>query len=188
MPTNPIEVFCDAGISPASMEGPTTSRIQPTLVGRIVLVVPMLDYGYIEQVNEGITSKKGNPSSNIVEVLAVRRAKEICAEKKLTNYVIYTDNTSAAETAAAPEIKWLEAGRLQLASLLLQRIVNRARYLRQSSRKVINRAPPNEAQRDAFLLFNAEKLEFKLSKSALWNKIQTDIAAARGAGQQRLEI
>jgi len=85
-----------------------------------------------------------------------------------------------------PEVRWLETGKLQLASLLLQRIVNRARYLRQSSRKVIKRMPPGEVQRDAFRLFNAEELEFVLSRSPLWNRIQSEISKAEGLGQEHL--
>jgi hypothetical protein len=187
MTGEPVEVFCDAGISPASMTSPTSSDLQPTLVGRIVILIPSADYGFIEQLREGILNKKGHPSSDLLEGVAVEKARRICLEKKLSSFTILTDSLSSANTARFPEVKWLEAGRLQLASLFLQRIVNRARYLRHSSRKVVSRAPPNEVQKDAFRLFNAQKLEFQLSKSALWNKIQSEIASANGSGQERLE-
>jgi len=39
-----------------------------------------------------------------------------------------------------------------------------------------------------FRLSNAEKLEFQLSKSALWNRIQAEIASAKDAGQERLQV
>ena len=183
----PIEVYCDAGISPASMPSPTASALQPTLVGRIVIVIPALDFGFVEQLREGILNKKGHPSSDLLEAAAVAKAREICADKKLEDHIIFTDSLSSAKAAGRPDVRWLEPGRLHLASLFLQRIVNRARYLRRSSRKVIARAPLNEVQKDAFRLFNAGQLEFKLSKSALWNKIQSEIAAAEGRGQERLE-
>jgi hypothetical protein len=186
-PTYPIEIYCDAGISPASMQSPTNSQLQPTLVGRIVILAPDLNYGFIEQIREGILTKKGHPSSDLLERVAVVRAKGICERKELSNFVIYTDSISAAKAAGVQEARWLESGRLQLASLLLQRVVDRASYLRRSARKVISRAPLNEVQKDVFRLFNAEKLEFELSKSALWNRIQTEIATARGSGQERLE-
>jgi hypothetical protein len=169
------------------MESPTASQLQPTLVGRIVILAPALDYGFIEQVREGILNKKGNPSSDLLERHAVVKAREICVGKKLSNFVIYTDSVSSANAVVVPEVKWLEVGKLQLASLFLQRIVDRARYLRRSARKVITRAPPSEIQKDAFRLFNAQKLEFELSKSALWNKIQVEIVTAQGIGQEHLE-
>ncbi len=187
MPVEAVDVYCDAGISPASMQSPITSTLQPTLVGRIVILIPSIDYGFIEQLREGIMNKKGNPSSDLLEAAAIEKARQICIEKKLSNFTILTDSLSSANAARFPEVKWLEPGRLQLASLFLQRIVNRARYLRSSSRKVITRAPPNEVQKDAFRLFSAEKLEFQLSKRALWNKVQSEIAAATGAGQERLQ-
>lgn len=183
----PVEVYCDVGISPASMPSPSSRHLQPTLVGRIVILIPALDFGLVQQVREGILNKKGNPSSNHIEILAVRKAKEICVGRSLANYVILTDILASAETTGVQEARWLEPGRLQLASLFLQRIVNRARYLRQSSRKVITRVQPNEVQRDEFRLFSAESLEFALSKSALWNKIQSEVAAAKGLGQEHLE-
>jgi len=187
VPAEPVEVYCDARISPASMQSPTASALQPSLVGRIVILIPGHDYGYIEQLREGILNKKGHPSSDLLEKVAVERAKGICVEKKLSSFVILIDSLSSASATLVPEARWLEPGRLQLASLLLQRIVDRARYLRRSSRKVISRSQPNEVQKDAFRLFNAERLEFELSKSPLWNKIQAEIAMAKGIGQEHLE-
>ena len=183
--TKEAEVYCDAGISPASMLSVTTSQVGPALVGRMVVVIPSLDYGFIQQTRDGILNKKGRPSSSLLEIAAVEKAKTICVEKKLAKFVILTDSLSAVN-AKVPEVRWLETGKLQLASLLLQRIVNRARYLRQSSRKVIKRMPPGEVQRDAFRLFNAEELEFVLSRSPLWNRIQSEISKAEGLGQEHL--
>lgn len=175
-----VEVLCDAGISPASMLGPTSSELLPTLVlvGHIVIMIPALDYGYIEQTREGILNRRGNPSSTLVEILAIKRAKEISLEKELADYVILTDIQASFASTGVQEAKWLEPGRLNLPSLFLQRILDRAGYLRSSSRKVITRRPLDEVQKEVFRLFAAEKLEFELSKSALWNKIQSEISAA----------
>jgi len=170
------------------MRSPTVSELLPKMVGRIVVLIPSIDYGYIEQVREGILTKKGKPAATLLESLAVEKARQICAEKRLAGFKILTDNLPSSRTAGSPGVEWLAAGKLQLASLFLQRIVNRARYLRRSSRKVITRPQPNEVQKDVFRLFNAEKLEFQLSKSALWNKIQAEIASARNAGQERLQV
>lgn len=179
------EVYCDAGISPARMPTPNTSTLVPELVGRIVVLIPDLDYGCIEQVDEGITDKKGNPSSNFVEILGIRRAKEICLQKKLKDFEILTDVMAEAVTTGVPEARWIDRGRQNLASLFLQRIVNRARYLRRSSRKVVTKTPTSLVQSDEFRLFNAERLEFRLSESALWNKIQSDFASAKSMMHER---
>lgn len=182
-----IEVYCDAGVSPASMVSPTASDMLPKPVGRIVVLIPSIDYGYIEQSKEGVLTKKGNPDPALLEAIAIKKARQICSEKKLADFTILTGRTSSAKAARFPEVEWLGTGKLQLASLFLQRIMNRARYLRSSSRKVISRPRPNEVQRDVFRLFNAQRLEFKLSRSALWNKIQSEIESARGGGQERLQ-
>ena len=175
-----VEVLCDAGISPAAMLGPSSSELLPTLnmVGRIVIMIPALDYGYIEQVKEGILKRRGNPSSSHLEILAIRRAKGICLEKRLSDYVILTGIQPSFASTGVQEARLLEPGRLNLPSLFLQRILNRAQYLRSSSRKVIRRRPLDEVQKEVFQLFTAEKLEFELSKSPLWKKIQSEISAA----------
>jgi len=181
-----VEVYCDAGISPASMKSPTSGQLLPELVGRVIVVIPALDFCHIEQMKEGFRNKKDKPAIAALETIAVRRSKEICLQKGMANFTILTDSKSVASDSRIAEAQWLEPGRLQLASLLLQRIVNRAKYLRRSSRKVISRAPLTEVQKDAFRLFNAENLDFVLSRSAVWNKIQAEIAAATGAGQEHL--
>ena len=186
MRQEPVEVYCDAGISPAELVTPTRSRISSTLTGRIIVLIPSLDYGCIEQVKEGFSTKKGNPSPNLLEVMAVRKGRDICVEKRLDNFVILTDISSIDAIPDVPEVRYLEPGRLQLASLFLQRIIDRPRYLRRSSRKSITRPPPDRIQNEIFRLFTAERSEFKLSESPLWNRIQTQIAAAKGVGQERL--
>ena len=171
-----IEVYCDAGISPSSMPSPTASLTRLEWVGRIVVLIPSIDYGFIRQVREGILNKKGNPASNLVEIMAIRKAKEICLEKRLSDYVILTDILAKPSTTGVQEAQWLPWGRVHLASLFLQRVMDRAGYLRSSSRKVITRRPVGELQAEEFRLFNADRLEFELSKSALWRKIQSEIA------------
>ena len=169
------------------MSSPTSSHLLPALVGRIVVLIPTLDYGYIEQVKEGFTNKKGNPAIDLLEKMAVRRAKAICVEKNLVGFVILTDSQAAADPQDIPEVKWLEYEKLQFASLFLQRIINRARYIRRSGRKTINRPPVTTLQKEQFDLFNAERQEFELPKSPLWTKIQTEIANRVGVGQERLK-
>lgn len=57
--------------------------------------------------------------------------------------------------------------------------MSRAGHLRQSSRKVFNRAKPNRLQEEILRMFRAEKLEFRLSDSLLWSKIQIEMEASK---------
>lgn len=157
----------------------TSSKVTDKFTGRIVVLVPDKDFGYIESSTINAVTEKGNPASTQMEILAARRAKEISEQKGFENYVILTDNQGAFEQSGIPEVRWLESGKIHFASLFLARIMNRAGYLRQSSRKVIKRAKPNRLQEEILLMFQAERLEFKLSESMLWNKIQMEMEASQ---------
>lgn len=157
------------------MEGLTSSRIVNQFTGRIVILAHAKDFGYIESSTENAVTPKGNPASTQLEILAVKRTKEICAQKGFEDYAILTDNLSAFEQSGISEVRWLEPGRIHYASLFPYRIMNRVGYLRESSRKVINRAKPNRLQEEILRLFQAKQMEFRLSESMLWNKIQMEM-------------
>jgi len=173
-----IEVYSDGSVSPAIMENLTSSQVSSTFVGRIIVLIPHLDYGILEQVKEGIITSKGNPDSTNVEILAARRAKEICNQRGIANYTILTDNLGVAEHSGIDGVRFLETGKVHYASLFLDRILSRARYLRHSSRKVLNRATANQLQEELYRMFVSEKHEIQLSKSLLWQKIQMEIPVA----------
>jgi hypothetical protein len=160
------------------MENLASSKVVGTFVGRIIVLIPQLDYGLLEQVKEGILTTKGSPDSTHVEILAAKRAKEICDEKGIANYAILTDSLGAAEQSKIDGIRYLEPGRVHFASLFLDRIMNRARYLSHSSRKVLNRAKPNKLQEELYQMFSSDKHEIQLSKNLLWQKIQMEIPVA----------
>jgi ribonuclease HI len=161
------------------MDGLTSSKVISTFTGRIAILVPDKDFGFIESSTSNAVTAKGNPASTQMEILAVIRAKEISEQKGFENYVILTDNKGAFEQSGVAEARWLEEGRKHYASLFLERIMNRAGYLRQSSRKVINRAKPNRLQEEILRMFQAERLEFRLSDSMLWRKIQMEMEASQ---------
>jgi hypothetical protein len=175
-----VEVYCDASVSPAIMDGLTSSRIVGQFTGRIAILIPEKDFGFLESSTNNAVTPKGNPASTQMEILAVKRAKQVSEEKGLKDYVILTDNKSAVEQAGISEVRWLEAGRIHYASLFLERIISRAGYLRSSSRKVINRAKPTKLQEEILHMFQSQRLEFQLSKSMLWQKIQMEMAANQG--------
>jgi hypothetical protein len=176
-----IEVYCDGSISPAAMENLASSKVSSTFIGRILILIPELDYGILEQVEEGIMTSKGNPDSTHVEVLAAKRASEICSEKGIANYVILTDSLGAAEHSGIDAVIFLEPGKLHYASLFLERVLSRARYLRHSSRKVLNRAKPNKLQEELYQMFVSKRYEIQLSKNLLWQKIQMERPVAGGS-------
>jgi hypothetical protein len=178
-PSVPLEVYCDASVSPAIMDGLTSSKLGNQFMGRIAILVPAKDFGFLESSTANALTPKGNSASTQMEILAVKRAKELSDQREFGNYVILTDNKSAFEQSGISEVRWLEAGRIHYASLFLARIMGRAGYLRSSSRKVISRAKPTKLQEEVLRMFQAERLEFRLSESMLWQKIRMEMAATR---------
>src|SRR5213593_2863852 len=94
-----VEVYCDGSVSPATMDGLTSSSIDRKFTGRIAVLIPQLDLGFLSKVSEGAVTVKGDPDSTQIEIAAVRRAKEICFDKGIAEYVIFTDNSSASKQA-----------------------------------------------------------------------------------------
>src|SRR2546428_6573544 len=163
-----VEVFCDGSLSPAEMESPKESSVGENLVGRVLIIIPSLDFGLIESVSEGVTTPKGKPASTQVELLAIRRAQRISEEKGMREYIIYSDNIEAVRQSESEHVQWLEAGRIHFASLFLHRVLARGRYLRHSFRKTTKRTPTTAAQEEIFQLFLVKNSEFPLSMCHLW--------------------
>src|SRR5438093_2824616 len=113
------------------MENLTSSRTSGIFVGRIIVLIPQLDYCMIEQVKDGVLTEKGNPAPTQVEILAVRRAREICHERGIARYVILTDSQGALNMGIEG-VRYLEPGKVHYGSLFLDRMMKRAQNLRQS--------------------------------------------------------
>ena len=58
-----LEVHCDASVSPSIMEGLTSSRVTELFTGRIAILVPEKDFGYLERSTANAITPKGNPAS-----------------------------------------------------------------------------------------------------------------------------
>lgn len=180
----PVPVYCDGSISPASMEDAQSSGLLAELTGRIAVLIPELDYGLIEQAKSNLTTEDGNPASTQLEFFAIMRAEVITKERiEGKNYVIFSDCLGAVELAKSERVKFLPLGRPHYGSLFLHRILTRARYLRHSARKVLNRAPLTPLQNEQYRLFREERSEFKLTDSLLWTKILEEIKARSVAEQ-----
>src|SRR5712692_5100072 len=130
--SDPVDVYCDGSVSPATMENLASSKVSTMFVVRIAVLIPQLDYGILEKVKEGILTSKGNPDSTGVEILATKRAKELCEERGISNYTILTDSLGAANQSGTERVRYLEPGKIHFASLFLDRILSRAQYLRHS--------------------------------------------------------
>ena len=174
-----VKVYADGSITPSLMTSPHSSETSThQFFGRICVIIPDLDYGLIERFVEGLLTAKGNPDTTYSEFLAITRALEICKERSLDDYVIYSDAKGAVDQVAAPEVKWLPAGEFNPASAFLSRVLSRASYLRRSSRKITRRMPLTPAQDEVFRLLQADKEGIKLSSSPLWSKLQSDLGLA----------
>jgi len=148
----------------------TSSSLDGPFIGRIAVLIPEIDFGLVEQVKEGVLTIYGEPDSGKLEILAVRRAQEVCVAKAIPSYTIFTDNWSAAQSDVG-EAKWVER-KNNHAGIFLDRIISRPRYLRQSSRKIRSRRPPDKRQEEIFQMFNADKVEFRLSESFIWREVK----------------
>lgn len=176
-----VEVYCDASVSPAKMDQVDSSSIGEEFIGRIVILAPQRDFGFIAMVPTEEATVNGNPASTQLEILAVKKAKEVCDVKGFGKYIILTDNQSAFTKAKVENVRWLEQGKIHYASLFMERIMKRASYLRRSDRKTIKRPPPNRRQQEILTMFNAPGKEFKLSESMIWRKIEMELEA-KGSG------
>lgn len=99
---------------------------------------------------------------------------DLCDAKDFTNYIVYSDCKGAVERFGADRVEWRNRQELRLPNDFFDKVLRRASYLRSSGQKVSRRRPPQSHQIEAFELFNAQHLEFRLSESALWERICRD--------------
>ena len=168
-------IYCDASISPATMSNPLSSQIGTRYVGRIVLICRELDYGKIEQVDDGVLTKEGNPASQQLEVAAIDRALEEFSDKQDQDYEVFSDNIQAVDSAESEHVKFVPIGEFHPASAFLARVMNRPQYLRSSSRKVTLRTVLTPMQKEIFEYFQAKELTFRLSERLVWKKIVSEL-------------
>ena len=173
------EVFADGSITPAVMTGAYSSTVSNEFFGRVCIIILSEDFGLVQRFTEGLLTSKGNPDTTNSEYTSVKVALEICSARKLDDYVIYNDAQGAIQRADNPIVQWLPPGRFNPASAFLQRVIDRAAYIRRSARKVTKRMPLTDAQQEVLRLFQASRDEFKLSSSPVWTKLQHDFETAQ---------
>ncbi len=170
-----IEVYCDGSISGATLED--IERHTANFIGRIVVVIPELNYGLIEKFDDDLMLPNGHGNFLHAEVVAIRRAGEVCGMKGRElnrRFVIYSDNSDAIRIARLSHVKWIGPQERHLADAYLKLVVSRWGYLRRSEGKVHRRRPATPRHLELAQLLNAEHLEFRLSESPLFRMFQTE--------------
>lgn len=170
----PIHVYCDGSITNADMLGPYESSITNTYVGRVMVLVPARNLGYIAQHREGVVTRRGTPDSSYVEELAIRAALGVATRLGLEEVEVFSDCEGAVGRVADPRVRWASRESLYLPNAYFDKVLGRAGYLRKSAGKVGQRRKVEPHQVEAFELFRAPEREFRLSESALWARVQSD--------------
>lgn len=170
----PIHVYCDGSITNADMLGPYDSCITDTYVGRVMVLVPARDLGYIAQHRESVVTRRGTPDSSYVEELAILAAFGVATRLGLEEVEVFSDCEGAIRRVADPRVRWASRESLYLPNAFFDKVLKRAGYLRQSAGKVGRRREVEPHQVEAFELFSTPEREFRLSESALWTRVQRD--------------
>jgi hypothetical protein len=165
-----VHAYCDGSISDAVLIDPVRSRLSGKYVARLLVVIPTCDLGLIEQRQSDILTRRGTPNSVFAEELAIRKAIEFCMDRKVGEFVVYSDCEGAITNVNDPRVCWASRKDLYLPNTYFDRILRRAAYLRRSEGKVKKRKP-TEMHQEIFDLLQAERQEFQLSKSLLWTEI-----------------
>ena len=174
-----VEAYCDGSVARATLEDVHTSRMSD-FTGRIVVIIPELDYGLIEKFYDNLLLPNGHENSLYAEKVAIRRADAICKQKGGQSgfqFVIYCDNGDAVYSAGLSYVKFISPEKFHIADAYLKKVLSRCTYLRGSENRVRNRRPANERQLEITRLMNADHLEFQLSDSPLFRAFEPQVVA-----------
>lgn len=169
-----IDVYCDGSVTNAIMIDTFTSELGSDYIGRAMVVIPALDFGLIEQTRTGMVTKRGTPASSEAEAFAIRTALKVCNDLGLVTYRVFSDCQGAVDRIKSNRVDWRLREQMYLPNSFFDKVLGRAGYLRQTSKTVGKRKPAAAHQVEAFELFQASRREFKLSASALWERVARD--------------
>ena len=171
---NPLEVYCDGGIWQGVMTDAVTAYASD-YVGRTAVVIPDLNYGVVECFHDTLVLANGHEDVFHAEVTAVRHADDACRRKKLREgFVIYSDNGGAVRESNLSYVQLIPEGKFHFADEYLTKMRSRAGYVRRSLGKVKNRRPVSPIHVEIYRLMTAERVEFELSESPLFQKLQSE--------------
>jgi len=170
-----VDAYCDGSICASTLEDYHESGVSDN-VGRICVIIPALDYGIIERFRDPVALSNSNPSSLVAEMLAIRRADEVCRDKIIRSFRIHSDNPEAIKRVGFPNLEHVppHLKKSHFPHVLLKRITERAAYLRQSEGVVKKRRPPTPIWLEITRLMSSESTEFKLSESRLYLSLKLE--------------
>lgn len=171
-----IEVYCDGSVTNALMVDVFKSAIGNEYVGRAMVLVPVLDFGLIEQTRVGMVTMQGQPASNEAEMFAIRSALKVCGALSIADYVVYNDCQGAVAQFTVDHVEWRGREEMYLPNSYFDKVLGRASYLRATNNKVKKRKPAEPHQVEIFNLFQSPRCEFRLSESPLWARVSRDAA------------
>lgn len=160
---NPALIYCDGSIE----------RIRK--IGRVMIVIPCLDYGLIERFYDNLTRADGSENSLYAEQVAIKRADEIRAKKVSEihpEFLILSDNYTAIERTGIQNAAHIVPQSFHYADAYLKKIVQRLGYLRRSSGRVTRRKPFTPSQLEITSLGKTERNEFQLSESPMYSEFR----------------
>jgi ribonuclease HI len=169
-----VAVFCDGSLTNSVISDVFTSSVGDEYVGRAMVLIPARDIGTICQTRERMLTARGTPASEEAEVFAIRTALELCRAHGFADYVVYSDCQGAVRRFPGDRVEWRSREELRLPNDFFDKVLRRASYLRRTSGKVSKRIAAQPHQIEALELFNAAHSEFRLSESALWERVCRD--------------
>jgi len=175
-----IEVYCDGGVGKTILDDVLTAHFQD-YVGRTAVIIPGLDYGVVETFYDSLLLPNGHENGEYAELMAIRHADYACKkmESKLRGgFVIYSDNFGAIKRSGLLHVQHISKDRFHFADEYLYRMMSRANYLRQSAGKVKKRRPASAIHEEIARLMKAERLEFRLSESPLFQAFKSEVSSS----------
>ncbi len=168
------EIFCDGSVSPSVLTDEFTSFVGDKPVGRIIVVIPSLDYGFLERVH--VPQRKGNPDTNAIETMAIEKALAVAAELGLTEFVVFSDCDGVVQKLRDRRVHHRNRD-TSLAGAFFEKVWSRGAYLRRTRQTLGTRRRPRQPhQTEIFELLRVQSRQFRLSESPLWGRVQRDFA------------
>ena len=155
-------IYCDGSIE------------RSTMVGRIAVVIPDLDYGHIEQFHQNVRLPNGMENSLYAEEFAIMKADSIRTQIEREHggaLAILSDNRDAIRNVGLRNVELIPYSSLHYADAYLKKLIQRLGYLRRSEGKVTRRKTITPVQAEVALLARSSNLDFHLSKSPLFSLI-----------------
>ena len=169
------DIYCDGSICDSVLLDPLRPQRSGEYIGRVMVLAPRWDRGFIVQVRDGILTGRGSPNSAHVEWMAIQTAFTCCARWGIKRFTIYSDCQGAVTREQDDRVRWACREQMHLPNDYFDRVWRRLQYLRSTEGKVGRRCPIAAHQQEILDLLQSERCEFRLSESPLWKRINDRI-------------